>query len=110
MEDRPHLSRDRGEAAQELRLDREPEQPRDDDGREALRAVEQPAGDTVQWRYGVREIGSTELARSGRSQIDAFRARDPIRERDRGGEVRDRDGDERYPRTLARLRLCSPGG
>jgi branched-chain amino acid transport system ATP-binding protein len=61
-------------------------------------------------RERLREIRSAELARSRRAEFDALGPRDPVGEGDRPREVRDRDGDERYPRTLARLRLCLPRG
>ena len=65
VEERPHLSCDRDDPADELRLGRKAELTRDDDRGEPLQRIQQSAGDAVPRREHFREIGSAELPRSG---------------------------------------------
>src|SRR5439155_21424291 len=92
VEDRPHLSRDRGETAQELSLERKAESACGYHGGEPLDPVEYATRDAVPRRHCFREIRAAELPRAERAEIDPLRARDPVGERDRGQNVGHHDG------------------
>src|SRR5712692_141965 len=100
MEDRPHLTHERGDATRELGVKIETQGARHRYRQETLRAVERAAHDARCEPDALREIATAQLALADRAQVHAVRARDPVRE----GNGREQVGhDDRGYRHVAIL-------